>query len=349
MLVDRDLTGQPLATPQPLNVQWQQSMELENRRITFHGDVLVRNGNAWLQTQRLVAQTTGPIISGASSTGAKPQLEQIECWGRAVAEFDQRDAQGTTSHQRFVAESLAVNQVSGEISGSGPGVVDSVHLATTSASLLGSPVVGGGPGLSPPIDNPVDAAAAAEAPGLRRLHIEFARAITGNLLKRNVQLAGDVRTVYGPVSSWDQPLVMSAGGAPPQGVIWIKCDQLGVTESPLGRIEGAGAATKRGLGPVELLAEGRVVIEGQDARRGGFTLRGGRATYDQVKTMFVLQGDGRLPATITHQQFLGAPPSEQSAQKLIYWQSTGEVSIQGVNKIQWNQFDVGRQPDTTPR
>jgi hypothetical protein len=83
----------------------------------------------------------------------------------------------------------------------------------------------------------------------------------------------------------------------------------------------------------------RVVIEGDDPRRGAFTLRGHQATFDQAKAMFVLQGDGREPAVITHQQYPGAPPSDQSAQKIIYYQNTGEVTIQGVNKIQMHQFD----------
>ena len=35
------------------------------------------------------------------------------------------------------------------------------------------------------------------------------------------------------------------------------------------------------------------MIEGEHPEHGAFTLRGDRATYDQAKTMFMLEGDGR--------------------------------------------------------
>ncbi len=79
-----------------------------------------------------------------------------------------------------------------------------------------------------------------------------------------------------------------------------------------------------------------------DPERGAFTANATRATYDQHKTMFVLHGDTIKPATLTHQQFAGGPPSESSARKISYWHTTGEAKFDGVNKIEWSQFDIGR-------
>ncbi|MBA3480541.1 MAG: hypothetical protein H0T51_01890, partial [Pirellulales bacterium] len=61
LMVDRDMSGNPLAAPQPLDIAWQQSMKLEGRRITFLGDVHVQNETGWLRTRKLVAQTTEDI------------------------------------------------------------------------------------------------------------------------------------------------------------------------------------------------------------------------------------------------------------------------------------------------
>ena len=80
-------------------------------------------------------------------------------------------------------------------------------------------------------------------------------------------------------------------------------------------------------------------MEGVDPRRGLFTIRAGRASYDQLKTAFVLVGDVATPGVIAFQQYLGAPLSETSFQSLSYSQRTGNWEMQGV-KGELNQIDV---------
>ncbi len=38
-----------------------------------------------------------------------------------------------------------------------------------------------------------------------------------------------------------------------------------------------------------------------------------------------------------------------SARKVIYIQSTGEVKLEGIIKGEWNQIDLGRQPQAPSR
>jgi hypothetical protein len=336
MLVDRDATGKPLPTPQPLTIVWQDSMRLDTDRITFTGDVRVEHADGWLRTRRLVAQLTAPVRFDGAGGRERPELAQIECWEGALAEFGQRDPSGAvTSHERIEVQSLRVNQVTGAISGEGPGHVDSVHLSSGAQQLFKEPGAAANQ-------------AVADEPSLRHLSIDFVRNVEGNLHTPDVNVIGDVRAVYGPIGAWDERLTMDPGGRPGRHTIWITCDELGVAGSPAARAQAAAGGTNP-FGQVELRARVRVVIEGDDPRQGAFTLRGHQATYDQGKTMFVLQGDGREPAVITHQQFPGSPPSDQSAQKIIYYQNTGEVVIQGVNKIQLHQFDKAARPDAGPR
>jgi hypothetical protein len=151
---------------------------------------------------------------------------------------------------------------------------------------------------------------------------------------------GQVRAIYGPIDSWQQRLQMSLQEGPGEHTVWIHCDQLAVLESPLARLQKprifGRPAQGQPMGSLELVAEGHVIIEGNAPQQGAFTAHARRATYDQQKTMFVLEGD---PATVSQQQYLGSPPSESSAQKLIYWQSTGELKVEGLRKLQWSQFD----------
>jgi hypothetical protein len=135
MLVDRDLSGNPLPTPEPMNIAWQQSMELDGRRITFLGDVNVKNSTGWLRTRRLVAQTTNSLSFDGASSASTPRIEQLECWEGAVGEFEQRDVSGVSSRQHIEVQSILVNQLTGAISGDGPGKIDSVHLSKSPAAL----------------------------------------------------------------------------------------------------------------------------------------------------------------------------------------------------------------------
>jgi hypothetical protein len=83
-----------------------------------------------------------------------------------------------------------------------------------------------------------------------------------------------------------------------------------------------------------------VVIEGQHPPQGAFTARGFRAKFDQAKSLFVLEGDGTTPAIVEQQQYPGGPRSPQSAQRMIFNQATGAVSIQGFQGGQYNQFNA---------
>jgi hypothetical protein len=225
-------------------------------------------------------------------------------------------------------QSLLANRQTGHLQGDGPGWVESVHLASKDSSLV--------------MENPSQAKGPVQR--LRFLRVEFVRGVRGNLglggNRQEIQAMGQVRAIYGPIDSWQQRLQMSLQEGPGEHTVWIHCDQLAVLESPLARLQKprifGRPAQGQPMGSLELVAEGHVIIEGNAPQQGAFTAHARRATYDQQKTMFVLEGN---PATLSQQQYLGSPPSESSAQKLIYWQSTGELKVEGLRKLQWSQFD----------
>ena len=127
-----------------------------------------------------------------------------------------------------------------------------------------------------------------------------------------------------------QRLALTKRGMPGPETIWINCQSLGVAESPLARLNpNRHRSQQSGLGPLELLAAGNVTIEGPIGVSGNFTTRSRQAKYDQAKTTFTLQGDTRLPATITYQEYRGAQPSSTSALTIKYTQSTGTLESSG--------------------
>ena len=116
-----------------------------------------------------------------------------------------------------------------------------------------------------------------------------------------------MEAVYGPVDAWEQRLPLTKRGLPGRDTIWISSQSLGVAESPFARLD---RSQQNGLGPIELSAEGDVTIEGPVGQRGNFTTHSREAKFDQLKKTFILEGDNRLPATLTYQEYRGVPPNK---------------------------------------
>jgi len=331
MLVERDMQGKPLTTPQPLAIEWQQQMELDHDRITIQGNVKARSADGLLETTRLVALLTEPIQFDGVAQHKKVEIKQIECWEGVAAQFSQRDAGGVTSINKLDLESITANQQTGEIKGVGPGSLESVHLADDAQPNKRFPDV------APPGQMAMAAARRGPSQRLRFMRVEFDRGVSGNLHRRHVNLLGNVQAVAGPVDSWQQRLETTLHGTPRPETIWITSQELGLNENPL--IQRPAAES---IGPVELVARGNVTIEGEAGGQGFFTARAHEAKYDQQKTTFILEGNGQQPATLALQKFLGAPASEWAARRLTYTQSTGEVTSEGIVKGQWNDFNLGK-------
>ena len=74
----------------------------------------------------------------------------------------------------------------------------------------------------------------------------------------------------------------------------------------------------KSIGPVQLKAIGNVKIEGRSLKQGLFTATANSASYDQVKELFILEGDGRVPATIWRTDArTGADESERRPQNYV--------------------------------
>jgi len=324
--LQRDLSGRPLPGREQLTIRWQRSMRLQGATLEFSGNVLAQHASGWLQTPRLVVQLTEPVRFDGGAGRQRPDVARLECWEGVMARVQQSDEVGPTAQHRLRMENLILDQLTGALSGAGPGKLESVRLTANGGSWTAAL----------PADSPASA-----GQRLRFLGIDFLQGVQGNLHRRELEAIGGVRTIDGPVDSWEQRLEMLPSGAPGPDSLWITCDRLGVAESPAAPIL-APSASPASLGPIELTALGHVVIEGDDPQRGAFIARGQRASYSQQKSAFVLEGDGTGPATISHQQYAGAPFSTSSARKLSYDQRTGDIKVEGINRMEWNQLQSPR-------
>ena len=325
LLSSRGLTGDRLPRPEPLEIHWQRSLSLVGSEATFLGDVRVKGGGGELATDRLVAKLSRPLdfTNGAQASGGV-EIERIEAHDGVRGVVQRSDATGLTSVTTFETVSLSADQKSGELAGSGPGWLETVHLSTGN-----TPVFSLTPGRRQLEPTPQK---------LRFLRVEFRRQLAGNLLHPiRVQAVGQARAVYGPVDSWEQKLPISAATDQRPQTVWIEGDRIQVAENPIGGTNASGFSAG------ELTVTGDVAIEGKASDGSLFTARGDRASYDQVKAMFVLEGSERRSAVITHQEYPGAAFQPQTGTKFTYWLKTGRLKAE-VDKLEWTQFDIGRQP-----
>jgi hypothetical protein len=325
LLVTRDLpafgghaeaNGREPTTPIPVEISWQAGLAFDGRTILLTRNVVVSSPDNMLRCDQLSARLTTPVQFGQRFDQRGLDLEEAECKGNVSMEHHSRDGVGVISHERLELARLTVNQRTGAISGDGPGEFRSTRFGN-GLSTLGpaakTPAAGGN--VWPP--------PGAAGSKLYFLGLDFQQGLRGNLVTRELELFDRVRTVYGPVDSWEQELDVARPETLPPETVRLLCDELRVNEDPIAARAGAAQdSDSRPLGYIQLQATSNVRIDGQSAERGAFVAQAGRASYEQAKDVFLLEGDPRTPATIWYAGQSGPPPAFR---KITFNRSTGEL------------------------
>ena len=313
--LDRDLEGRPLPDAGFLQVHWERDMAFDGRTARFNGAVVAAQQHRHLRTETLEVGFQEPIRFAEAGSGSRPQPEEIRCGGGVFMENRSFDEVGQASLERMEVADLVINLTSGATSAAGPGRVATVRRG--SADLLASRP--GTPAIIRPDTRP--------QPGddrLTYLNVRFRGSLLGNLHQRQMTFHDQVRTIYGPVDSFDATLPDDDPDAlGPRGAI-LTCDQLGVAEmiAP----SGNGRA-------MELEALGNTLVEGRT-----FTARAVRMTYAEAKDLLILEGNGRTDAELFRQEQVGGPTSKAAARKILYWPSTNRLKVDGARSLELTGF-----------
>jgi lipopolysaccharide export system protein LptA len=249
------------------------------------------------------------------NSGGKPEIKQLTMLGGAELEnrsFDPVEGR-LQSIERMSARSLEIERASGKIYGEGPGWLSRVQVggASTGPASAKEPA---------PKDD-----------SLSYLRVDFRKELSGNLHRRAIEFSDQVHAVRGPVASWtdvvDPNKSREALGA--QGMV-LTTDRLGIAE-----FVAPGAKD----GSLEMTATGNTRVEGRD-----YTAFAARLTYTAAKSQLVLEGDGRSDAQIRHQL-----RDSIAAQKILFWQDTGAVQIDGAKSINLGPAQNTPKPPPSPR
>lgn len=338
MNVSGESFGQPAGTTTPVTLTWQTGLDAAGQRIVVQGRVVGESQHGWMQADRVTAQLTRPLVMQrsrlAGQRGAKDKIEvaQVTLAGGVVVDYRGQDVQGQNSHENLQLKSLTYNRLTGEIQGMGPGALRSVRMSEGNdsfAGLAGATSAGRNrSGQARPASTSSGTAAK-----LRFLRIDFAEGITGNAERRVLRFHRRVRTVYGPVDDWQQELPLHDPSRLPPETVTLACELLEVSEDPMAvrQTQTAGAGLSK-LGPIEVRAVENVEIEGRSEKEGLFQAQATTASYNQLKDLFVLRGDGQQDAVLRHRDAAKGRYVETPAGTILYWRAEPRVELRDVSR-----------------
>jgi len=350
LLVAGGLTGKSAvagAQPTPVDLDWQGGLRFDGRTITFERDVRVSSMDGNLRCDKLSATLLTPIKFGQKFDQSNADLSEIECLGQVMIENVTRDAGGLTSHDRVQLRRLAINQKTGGITGDGPGIIRSTRYGNALSVIPGAPAAVNGQPPTAPQANPAGSK-------LSFIGVEFQGGLDGNMYTRELTFHNRVRTVYGPVDAWEQELDPGRPETMSPDAITLTCDDLRLNEDAVAArtMPALPDGSKRQIGPIQMTAKGDVRIEGQVPKQGEFSVQADTATYEEIKQVFVLEGNTRSPAKLWRRDPAGGgagPPTE--AHRIRYNRLTGDIKVEGIQFFEIRPQDLqnAQRPKDAPK
>ena len=299
--MDREPQGRPVRDAGPLEIHWQQRMDVvKGRTALFEDSVVATSRLHHLRTDTLEVSLHPPIDFSKSKMDTRPQVQRLVCRGGAYLENRTLDEGGQASIDRIQVADLMLDTLTGGLKAAGPGWFHTTRrgpppslVAYTARRPTGLPHE--------------------DDQSLTYVGVDFQGALVGNLHRREITFVDSVKTVYGPVGSWatvlnpERPETLGPSGAV------LSCNQLTVAEM---------AVPNRPQRAMELLATGNTLVEA-----ACYTARASRLSYAQTKDLLILEGDGRTDAELFRQERVGAEMSRLGARKIFFWPSTNRLNI----------------------
>ncbi len=342
-----------ITPPDPMIVTWKDSMTFDGLTAVFEHSVDGKSSTRKFQTDVLEVSLRRRIDFAQPRGEDRAEIGRIVCRGGMWMEsrsFDPLDPKKLTSIDHMQTRDLMIDETTGAILGQGPGWMTSVRHSTGDPLQPPTALVAQKP--ATPAAGSTPDGASKRPPGRRKssghkgllaeksqlsyLNVQFTGALSGDLNRHEITFHDHVRSVYGPVLSWEDELNPDEVDDLGPGGALMLCDQLTVRQTSE-KMPGAAPDHK----PVELEAIGNASVEGEQ-----FRALGQRITYSEAKTLLILEGDGRREAELYRQERPGEDEARTAARSIYYWRSTNRVEVNG-SKF----FDLSQPlaPETTPK
>ncbi len=303
----RPEAAEPLAaqaSAKPLNVAWGGGMNFDGRTARFLRDVQVSSAqqsprgeifDLLVMGHELAVTLNQEVNLSRDKPPQDLDVQQLAVVGGAFLQNSGSLQGSRTSYDQLQVRDLTIDQRSGRLHADGPGWGSSVRYDKS----LG--------------DNPLNPAAdsGATEPRLVYVRVDYDDEIEGHIEAREIEFRGRVRTLYGPVDSWDQTLDPDPVDGLGPGQYLLTSDRLAVADAAV-QVSGQEAG-------IELTALGNATIEGE-----AFSARAYRVAYAKAKELVILEGDGRADAELWRK---GSSTPDFSAKQIRYWTTTQSVQV----------------------
>lgn len=294
--IDRDFDGNALPIPTELTISWLEQMMFDGLAAQFVGSVHARQKNEEfldeepdllqnsepgdrvpaaerdnvLSCQQMKVTMASPVsfqnLSDSSDDQPPPEVSGIVCDNDVELSSHQMEKGGLKSVSRARFARFAINNDTGRVEATGPGV-----LATWTRGK------GKRARLAPLGSARANSGGRAESSGWEYTRIGFVRDMIGQMQNRSAKFRGQVTVVYGPVS---EPLEkIDIEKLPKDGGV-MSCRELEFSQLESG-LDGHDSPS------ITLLATGNARLEGQT-----FHALADEISYDESKGLYMLKSFG---------------------------------------------------------
>lgn len=306
--VDRDFSGQQLATPEIADLACLEKIEFDGQRATFLGSVKASVLTNVIYAEQMQATLNQRLdFSADQPTTRGFAIDTLLCQDKVRVEMYEFNPEKNWYDEIMKARmhSFELNQKTGDFVGTGPGKIQDWRRAGTRRML---------------VQNRSEAQANRPADTNREypweyVGIEFEDQLTGNVKQQWGRLNERVQLIYAPVKIAHEVFVrdnLSSEEKNAANAIWIGSEKMTVVITDEG---GHGP-----LATVEALQDAE--MEGQMFYARAYSLR-----YEQAQEMFTLQGKGQDHATLNVYRDKNGTASKLPAQLIQFFPSRQEVII----------------------
>jgi hypothetical protein len=287
--VSRSPDGQPVASPLPLNVTWQEKMTFDGDVAKFFANVEATQRDDRSRS-RMKCQEMHAIFSRHvsftedQSDAAEPEVQRVVCLENVDFENEEVERDRVIGVRRGHVWELALEPATGVTAAQGPG-----HLMFWTRGR------GNRAGLTPSATVRANQSLSADSSEWEFVRIDFAGRMDGNTRDQFTTFRDRVRIVYGPVA---RPGDVVDRDALPRHGGKLDCNLLEVTQTP---------STSAQRGALQLRGSGNARLEGRSDRTGDavFSARADNISFDQSKGLYTIWSQGRNQATVWREAHLG--------------------------------------------
>ncbi len=273
----------------PTTVDWQGSMKFDGQLARFERGVVGTQGTQTLHCEVLEATLANRIDFRAGRPQERPQTGVCFLPGRSAVGKSRIQGSCRVGSRSDVSARSEGQSHQWRFSAPGPGRMKSWRLGPppNQALIPGQAAATGGAAAQQVVPAAQENKAGQDQ--INFVDVQYQNGLTGNALRREFTFHDQVRSISGPVKTWDGQL---DADNPAPGAMLLTCNQLTLYEvGPRGESRSA----------LNLKAEGNAVVESQRLEGDLFRAWANEMSFAQEKDLIMLKGDGRSDAQLFRQ------------------------------------------------